>query len=152
MSDNIGFVIGDISRLIRRTFDKRAKAIGVTRPQWRVLTWLKRNEGINQSALAEMLELDAMTLCRMVDRLQDAELVERRRDSADRRAWQLFLTTKGVALSDQLQPIGEHLLQEALADMPGTDRAQLLALLELFRSNLQSIDEADSERNRTAHG
>lgn len=152
MSDNIGFVIGDISRLIRRTFDKRAKAIGVTRPQWRVLTWLKRNEGINQSALAEMLELDAMTLCRMVDRLQDAELVERRRDSADRRAWQLFLTMKGVALSDQLQPIGEHLLQEALADMPGADRAQLLALLELFRSNLQSIDEADSDRNRTAYG
>ena len=152
MSDNIGFVIGDISRLIRRTFDKRAKAIGVTRPQWRVLTWLKRHEGINQSALAEMLELDAMTLCRMVDRLQDAQLIERRPDPADRRAWQLFLTTEGIALSNQLEPIGEQLLQEALTDMPDNDREQLLTLLELFRSNLQSIDEADADRKKTAHG
>lgn len=152
MSDNIGFLIGDISRLIRRTFDERAKEIGVTRPQWRALTWLKRHEGINQSALAEMLELDAMTLCRMVDRLQDAELVERRRDPADRRAWLLFLTTKGIALSDQLEPIGEQLLKEALTDMPDKDQGQLLALLELFRSNLQSIDEADADRKRTADG
>lgn len=152
MSDNIGFLISDISRLIRRTFDERAKEIGVTRPQWRALTWLKRHEGINQSALAEMLELDAMTLCRMVDRLQDAQLVERRPDPSDRRAWQLFLTTKGIALSDQLEPIGEQLLQEALTDMPGKDREQLLGLLELFRSNLQSIDEADTDRKRTAHG
>ena len=152
MIDNIGFVIGDISRLIRRTFDKRARAIGVTRAQWRVLTWLRRHEGTNQSALADRLELDAMTLCRMVDRLQDAQLIERRRDPEDRRAWQLFLTTKGIALSDQLEPIGEQLLQEALADMPGKDRERLLALLELFRSNLQSIDEADADRKRSAHG
>ena len=152
MSDNIGFLIGDISRLIRRTFDERAKEIGVTRPQWRALTWLRRNEGINQSALADMLELDAMTLCRMVDRLQDARLVERRPDPADRRAWQLFLTTKGIALSDQLEPIGEQLLQEALTDMPGQDREQLLDLLELFRSNLQAIDEADTDRKKNAHG
>ncbi|WP_343040081.1 helix-turn-helix domain-containing protein [Parasphingorhabdus halotolerans] len=82
MSDNIGFLIGDISRLIRRTFDERAKEIGVTRPQWRVLTWLQRNEGISQGALAELLELDAMTICRMVDRLEAAELVERRSDPA----------------------------------------------------------------------
>jgi len=148
----MGFLIGDISRLIRRTFDQRAKEIGVTRPQWRVLTWLKRHEGINQSALADKLELDAMTLCRMVDRLQDAKLVERRPDPADRRAWQLFMTSKGSALSNQLEPIGEQLLQDALADMPDRDREHLQVLLELFRSNLQAIDEIDAKRKQTANG
>ena len=148
----MGFLIGDISRLIRRTFDQRAKEIGVTRPQWRVLTWLKRHEGINQSALADKLELDAMTLCRMVDRLQDAKLVERRPDPADRRAWQLFMTSKGWALSNQLEPIGEQLLQDALADMPDRDREHLQVLLELFRSNLQAIDEIDAKRKQTANG
>ena len=154
MSDNIGFLIGDISRLIRRTFDERAKEIGVTRPQWRVLTWLKRHEGISQSALADKLELDAMTLCRMVDRLQDANLIERRPDPADRRAWQLFMTSKGLALSEQLAPIGEQLLEDALTDMLSPDRERFQALLELFRSNLQAIDEArpKTDRKQTANG
>jgi len=152
MSDNMGFLVGDISRLIRRTFDERAKAIGITRPQWRVLTWLQRHEGINQSALADMLELDAMALCRMVDRLQAADMVERRADPADRRAWKLYLTSKGIALTEQLQPIGEELLQEALHDVPKAEQEQLHQLLEQFRANLQSIDEDDSRAKRTAHG
>jgi len=152
MSDNIGFMIGDISRLIRRTFDQRAKAIGVTRPQWRVLTWLKRHEGINQSALADMLELDAMTLCRMVDRLQAADMVERRPDPADRRAWKLYLTPKGLALTEQLQPIGEELLLEALHDVPKKEQEKLHILLEQFRRNLQSIDDTDSQEKLAANG
>ncbi len=148
----MGFLVGDISRLIRRTFDKRAKAIGITRPQWRVLTWLQRHEGINQSALADMLELDAMALCRMVDRLQAADMVERRADPADRRAWKLYLTPKGIALTEQLQPIGEQLLQEALHDVPPAEQEKLHHLLERFRANLQSIDDDDLHEKRTAHG
>ena len=152
MSDNIGFIIGDISRLIRRTFDKRAKSIGVTRPQWRVLTWLQRHEGLNQSALAERLELDVMTLCRMVDRLQAAELVERRADADDRRAWKLFLTAKGRTLTQQLEPIGEDLLEKALTGLAGDERAQLLHLLERIQGNMQAIDSSDSQGKRTANG
>ncbi|MEW4466920.1 MarR family transcriptional regulator [Parasphingorhabdus sp. JC815] len=152
MSDSIGFLIGDISRLIRRTFDKRAKAIGVTRAQWRVLTWLQRHVGINQSTLADMLELETMTVCRMVDRLQSADLVERRADVDDRRAWRLFLTPKGVALTEQLTPVGEQLLQEAMIDLADTEKDQFLHLLERVRSNLQSIDDADLQEKRTNHG
>lgn len=148
----MGFLVGDISRLIRRTFDKRAKAIGVTRPQWRVLTWLQRHEGINQSAFADMLELDAMTLCRMVDRLQAADLVERRPDPGDRRAWQLFLTPKGIALTGQLKPIGEELLQEALHDVPKKEQEKLHHLLAQFRRNLQSLDDEDSNEKPAANG
>ena len=152
MSDSIGFLIGDISRLIRRTFDKRAKTIGVTRPQWRVLSWLQRYEGLNQSALAERLELDAMTLCRMVDRLQSAELVERRPDADDRRAWRLFLTPKGSVLMGKLTPIAEELLQEAMIGLAGEEKEQLLHLLERVHGNMQSIDNADLQEKRTVNG
>jgi hypothetical protein len=80
MSDSIGFLISDVSRLMRRRFDERARTIGVTRPQWRALTALSRHEGINQGQLADLLEVEPITLCRMVDRLEDAGHVERRRD------------------------------------------------------------------------
>ena len=152
MSDNVGFLIGDISRLIRRTFDERARKIGVTRPQWRVLTWLKRNEGINQGALADLLELDAMTVCRMVDRLQTGGLVERRPDPNDRRAWQLFLTPKAISITDQLQPIGEQLLKEALDGIAASEQVKLLQLLDQFRGNLQKIDEEAAYRKQAANG
>ncbi|HEY9090549.1 MarR family transcriptional regulator [Parasphingorhabdus sp.] len=152
MSDNIGFLIGDISRLIRRTFDKRAKSIGITRPQWRVLTWLQRHEGLNQSALAERLELDAMTLCRMVDRLQAAELVERRADAEDRRAWRLFLTPKGSEMMQKLAPVGEELLQEAMTGLNGSEQEQVLQLLERIHANMQSIDSDDIQEKRTVNG
>lgn len=144
--------MGDITRLIRRTFDHRAKTIGVTRPQWRVLSWLQRLEGINQSALAEKLELDAMTLCRMVDRLQAADLVERRVDADDRRAWQLFLTPKGSALMHQLTPIADQLLMEGMTGLTEVERDQLIHLLERIYSNMQSIDNADLQEKRTVNG
>ena len=152
MSDSIGFLMGDISRLIRRAFDRRAKTIGVTRPQWRVLIWLQRFEGINQSALADKLELDAMTLCRMVDRLQAAELVERRADADDRRAWNLFLTSKGSALMQQLTPIAEQLLAESMTGLAEKEQDQLVHLLERVHSNMQSIDNADLQEKRTVNG
>lgn len=152
MSDNIGFLISDISRLIRRLFDERAKEIGVTRPQWRVLTWLQRNEGINQGALAELLEMDAMTVCRMVDRLATAELVERRPDPSDRRAWQLYLTPKALLLTGQLKPLGEQLLTEALVGIGANEQDQLLSLLDQFRSNLQLMDADDAPHKQVANG
>ena len=151
MSDNIGFLFGDVSRLIRRTFDQRAKAIGVTRPQWRVLTALIRHESISQVALAEMLELDAMTLCRMIDRLEKSELIERRPNPDDRRAWQLFLTPNAKSLIEQLLPIGEELLKGALEGISERDQQKLYALLEQVRGNLSSIDEINREQNELIH-
>ena len=106
--DNIGAMIAQVARLLRRSFDERARGIGVTRPQWQVLSLLNRNEGINQGGLAEMLEVEPITLGRMIDRLQDAELVERRADPADRRAWRLHITPKGHALLTTLQPFARE--------------------------------------------
>lgn len=136
MNENLGYLIGDVSRLLRRAFDQRVRGIGVTRPQWRVLTLLKRMEGINQGGLAELLEVEPITLCRMVDRLAEAGMVERRPDPADRRAWRLFLTPRGLALTNDLRPHAMALFDEAMAGLDSDEQARLVAMLETIRGNL----------------
>lgn len=134
--DNIGALLGDTSRLLRRAFDARVRDIGVTRPQWQVLTVLRRHEGINQGGLAEQLDVEPITVCRMVDRLQEAGLVERRADPADRRSWRLFLTPRADQLLNQLRPIADQLFEQALDGIGPREREGLHAALERIRENL----------------
>lgn len=148
MSDNIGFLLSDASRLLRRRFDERARLIGVTRPQWRALTTLNRHEGVNQGRLAELLEVEPITLCRMIDRLAEAGHVERRRDPADRRAWNIYLTDRSRPLLEQLRSIADEVFDRALAGLDDTARDTLIASLETIRANLTSTDHQDE----AAHG
>ena len=134
--ENIGSIIADTSRLMRRAFDARARAIGVTRAQWQVLSTLRRHEGINQGGLAEQLDVEPITVCRMVDRLQEADLVERRPDAADRRSWRLYLTPRAAQLLEQLRPLAEALIEEALDSIADSDREALTQLMLQVRANL----------------
>ena len=143
MSDSLGFLISDVSRLMRRRFDERARLIGVTRAQWRTLTTLSRHEGINQGGLADLLEVEPITLCRMIDRLEEAELVERRRDPADRRAWQIFLTPKALPILDQLRGLADGMFEHALEGLSDTKRAELTKALGIIRTNLNTHFESD---------
>lgn len=136
MDDNIGTMLAQVARLLRRRFDERARGIGVTRPQWQVLTLLKRNEGINQGGLAELLEVEPITLGRMIDRLQDADLVVRRADPNDRRAWRLHVTERGEDLIEQLRPFSRETFAVALEGIGDEDQRQLMATLDRMRSNL----------------
>lgn len=140
MTEALGFLIGDVARLMRRRFDTRAKQIGVTRPQWRTLSVLSRNEGINQGGLAELMEIEPITICRMIDRLEDAGLVERRRDPADRRAWQIYMTDKSRPLVTQLRDIGEQMFDEAMEGLNQSQRNTFKDTLELIRGNLGGMD------------
>jgi DNA-binding MarR family transcriptional regulator len=136
MSDDLGFVLGDAARLLRRSFDERARAMGVTRPQWRVLALLKRFDGSTQVTIADMLEVEPITLGRMIDRLQDAELVERRADPKDRRAWKLHLTAKGLAKIKELQPTASAMFIDALQGISEAKQTELEDMLNIIRSNL----------------
>ena len=136
MSDNLGQIMSDISRLMRRAFDERARGIGVTRPQWQVLTMLARHEGTNQGGLAELLDVEPITLCRMVDRLQEAGMVERRADPSDRRAWRLFLTERANELLGELRPLALNLFDEAMTGLSISERDTLHEMLERIRINL----------------
>lgn len=148
MSDSFGFLVSDVSRLIRKRFDERARTIGATRAQWRTLTTLSRNEGLNQGGLAELLEVEPITLCRMIDRLTEAGLVERRRDPADRRAWRIFLTDASRPMLGQLRELADELFDMALDGLSADDRDSLTAALTRVRTNLQELPE----RCETAHG
>ena len=141
MSDSLGFLIADVSRLLRRTFDARVRTIGVTRPQWRVLTYLARNEGINQGGLAELLDVEPITASRMVDRLADAGLVERRADPGDRRAWRLYLTDRSARLIAELRPIAEGLFDDAMAGFDDRERQAFVDYLQRVRANLTAPDD-----------
>jgi DNA-binding MarR family transcriptional regulator len=148
MSDTLGFLISDVSRLMRKRFDERARLIGVTRAQWRTLFVVSRNEGANQGVLADILEVEPITLCRMIDRLEESGMLERRRDPADRRAWQIFITDKARPLIDQLLVIGEDMFEHALDGMSDATRTELFAALKLIQSNLN-----DAPRGKEAsHG
>lgn len=148
MTDSLGFLISDVSRLMRRRFDERARLIGVTSAQWRTLVTLSRNEGINQGGLADLLEVEPITLCRMIDRLEEAQLVERRRDPADRRAWLIYLTPKALPLLGQFRALADVMIESALFGLDEGQRAQLMDSLATIRTNLNT----PSESNEAGHG
>jgi len=139
MSDSLGFLISDVSRLTRRRFDERARQVGATRAQWRTLTTLSRNEGLNQGALADLLEVEPITLCRMIDRLEESGLVERRRDPADRRAWQLFLTEKSTPMLADLRAMADDLFEQMLLGLDDSSRDALTGSLDVIRANLLAL-------------
>lgn len=134
--ENVGTLVSDVARLLRRAFDERARDLGMTRPQWQVLSLLSRHQGINQGGLADLLEVEPITLCRMIDRLQEAGLVERRRDPADRRAWRLFLSDKAYALLDELRPVADEMLEATLEGLTEEERGILVGALDRMRQNL----------------
>lgn len=149
MADQIGFLTGDVSRLLRRAFDVRTRAIGVNRTQWRMLTTLSRNEGANQGQLAELLDVEPITLCRMVDKLSEAGLVERRPDPADRRAWRIHLSEAAHPILAELRLLADGLLDDALAGLDAAERSQLADLLGRMRDNLVA---AEGKERKFAHG
>ena len=136
MDENLFSKIGDLSRLARRSFDARAREIGVTRQQWQVLVTLRRHEGVNQGGLADLLDVEPISVCRMVDRLQEADLVERRSDPADRRSWRLFLTAKAEELLAQLRPLADAMEAQALEGISPAQHGDLCLLLDTIRQNL----------------
>src|SRR5262245_59394633 len=98
----IAFLISDLARLLKTYVDQQARRYGMTRAQWQVLVRVERNEGLKQSELAEMLDLQPITLTRLVDRLYENGLIERRPDPNDRRAKRLFLTPDARPLMERL--------------------------------------------------
>jgi len=146
MTDSLGFLISDVSRLLRKRFDERARLIGVTRQQWRTLSVLKRHEGSNQGMLAELLEVEPITLGRMIDRLEEAGWVERRRDPDDRRMWRIHLTDAAQPILLQLKGIADSLFVDAAEGISADDQAKLHALLEQLRDNLNP-DQSNEAAN-----
>ena len=142
MDAQLAFDVVETARLIRREVNRRAAALGATRAQWRVLARLHRfGGGLRQVELADALDVEPITLCRMIDRLEESGLVERRRDPSDRRAWHIFLTPAAQPVIDQLSAIGAAFEAELVSGVSEQERDALTGLLARLRGNLSSMED-----------
>jgi MarR family transcriptional regulator, transcriptional regulator for hemolysin len=131
------FLLSDVARAMRTYIDQRAREHGMTRAQWGALARLERHEGMTQAEMAEALEIQPISLVRLIDRLCLQGLVERRPHPRDRRANRLYLTQKGRATLAQLLPLGRAVAGEVLAQFGETEVADLLQKLLLIRNNIR---------------
>lgn len=146
--EDLLFEINETARAVRRAFDQRAATMGVTRPQWRVLARLKRESGLRQVELAERLDMEPITLCRIVDRLEEAGLVERKPDPSDRRAWLLELTQKAAPLVKKLRCLAHDLALEAVDGIEEQDLKILQQQLASIRANVAQPAEQRGKAQR----
>ena len=139
------FLISDVGRMLRTYADQKARLLGMTRAQWAVLLRLERREGLKQSDLAEALDIQPITLTRLVDRLCDSGLIERRPDRNDRRAKLLYLTPAARPLLDRIADQVEELSQTVLDGIEPAKIDGMLSQLGLARENLKrAIDRNTS--------
>ena len=134
--ETLPFEIGETAHALRKAFDRRAAGLGVTRAQWKVLFRLTRQPGLRQVELADMLEVEPITLSRIVDRLEEAGLVERAPDPSDRRAWRLHVTRTAQPLVESLSAVGADLVAEAFAGIEPNDIESTRRVLERVRENV----------------
>jgi DNA-binding MarR family transcriptional regulator len=133
--ETILFEIGETAHSLRKAFDRLAAGLGVTRAQWKVLVKLTRYPGLRQIELADMLDLEPITLTRILDRLEEAGLVERGRDPVDRRAWRLHITAKAQPLITRLEGVGAQLVAEAFDGIDPKDIETIREVLARVREN-----------------
>jgi DNA-binding MarR family transcriptional regulator len=140
--DTIGLIVNDAARLMRKDFERRTRSVGLTRAQWQTLFHLARNEGCNQVTLADLLEVEPITLARVIDKLEACGLVERRPDPSDRRARLLFLGARAHPLLEELRALGAETREIALAGISDDERTLLMTLLTKMRANLTGREAA----------
>ena len=143
MSEPLAYLMSDASRAFRRELDMRARHLGVTGLQWRLMALLVRQPGMNQGQAAEFLEVEPITLSRMVDRLQDAGMVERRPAPNDRRAWCLHTTSDAAPLIEQLRAIFHDVLDETLDGFSANEITQFQNFVARYREYLSKRQAAD---------
>jgi MarR family transcriptional regulator, transcriptional regulator for hemolysin len=145
--ENLPYEIAETAHALRRSFDRRAATLGVTRAQWKVLFRLTRTPGLRQVELAEILDVEPITASRILDRLEGAGLVERVADPADRRAWRLQVTVRAQPLVEKLKQLAEQLVAEAFADLSLGELNALRGTLTKIRENLCAAEAVKKVAN-----
>ena len=146
LNREFAFMLNDVARLLRTYADYKASQFGMTRAQWAVLVRVDRSEGLNQSELAEVLDLQPITLTRLLDKLCDSGLIERRPDPTDRRAKRLFLTAAARPLLERLSILGEETVGGALAGVERESVEQMVSELGMVKENLRRLNSAARHR------
>ena len=146
------FMLNDVARMLRTFADHKAAQFGITRAQWVVLARLDRSEGLKQSELAEVLDLQPISLTRLLDKLCESDLIERRADPIDRRAKRLFLKPAARPLLEKLGDLGEELMGTALSGVNRESVQHMIEKLGMVKENLRqaiqqrTMGDAEGER------
>lgn len=148
----IAFTLKDVARMMGTYADQQGRVLGISRAQWTVLVRLERNEGLNQSELAEMLDLQPISLTRLLDRLAENGLIERRADPNDRRANRLYLKPAARPLLEKIGKLGETVMETVLDGLDLGAREQLLRDLRVMKDNLRSAIARNAQHQQTATG
>jgi MarR family transcriptional regulator, transcriptional regulator for hemolysin len=151
---NFLFTLGELARLVRAHADRQAARYGITRAQWAVLAKVERFEGLKQSELAEQMEMQPITLTRLVDRLCDAGWIERRDDETDRRVNRLYLRKAARPLLGKLSGLRSEITATALEGISPSDANRLLTQLEAIKENLRNAiaDAEEDARKEQRYG
>jgi DNA-binding MarR family transcriptional regulator len=135
---NLLFTLGELQRLVRAYADKQASRYGITRAQWAVLAKVERTEGLKQTELAEQMEMQPITLTRLIDKLCDAGWIERRGDENDRRVNRLYLRKTARPLLGKLAGLRSELTATALEGISPADAQRMLTQLEVIKENVRN--------------
>jgi len=143
------FALFEVQRMLRLYADKQARRYGLTRAQWAVLAKLERTEGMKQTEIADLMEMQPITLTRLIDKLCDAGLIERRSDDTDRRVNRLYLTKAARPLMAKLAALRSEITQAALAGLSNADTHRLVDDLESIKDNIREALASTSRLTRT---
>src|SRR5438094_5237193 len=145
LQPNVGALMHDVARLMRRRFERRTRQTGlsITRQQARALLSVARNEGLSQAAVATLLDIEPIALVRLLDRLHEEGLVERRLHPTDRRVRTLWLTPLAWGVIDRVLALNAEIRDEACAGLPPAARDMLMRALEHMKGNLLVADAAE---------
>lgn len=146
--ETLPFEIGETAHALRKAFDRRACGLGVTRAQWKVLFRLTRDPGLRQIELADMLDVEPITLSRIVDRLEEGGLLERVADPADRRAWRLHVTPKAKPLVEKLRALADEMTADAFAGIETKDIETMRQVLVRVRENASRVAPLNRASNQ----
>lgn len=146
IDSTFAYLMQDVTRHLRKHFDRRATKFELTRAQWRALKTVRRSEGLSQTELADFLDMQPIPVGRVIDRLEKTGYIERRADPGDRRRWRLYLTAKAHAVVDEMEIIGSRLRDDALRGVDGGDFETLLRVLAHIKDNLVALDGAPNEK------
>ena len=152
LSRNFGFILNDVARLMRVTFDRRVKTLGLTRSQWWVLNHLFRNNGATQSELADILEIEKATLGRLLDRMEAKGWIKREEHATDRRAKRVFLTDEVEPAVKTMRTAAADLRRDALASFDVEDRERFVDMLLAIKTNLTRMENGSAKTAARGRG
>ena len=143
--DDLGFLIHDTGRLLRKSFEKRGQAYGLSSAQWRLLVRVVREQNPTQARLAELMEIEPISVSRLVDRMEQGGWVKRCAHETDRRVNRVVPTDKSVAAYSKIKAVAGDVFEDALHGVHEDQREALMTALATMIANLSADDTAAAE-------